>query len=99
MYISLKSIIFAPYFDSHKNRRALTFENCTNLTRITIPNSVNTIGNMAFERCSNLKQITIPNSVTKIGDSAFEGCTNFRITISNRPIEIGKRAFEWQNEN
>ena len=75
--------------------KALAFENCTNLTRITIPDSVNTIGNMAFERCSNLKQITIPDSVTKIGDSAFEGCPNLQITIPNRPIEIGNRAFEF----
>lgn len=75
--------------------KALAFENCTNLTRITIQNSVKVIGNMAFERCSNLKQITIPDSVTKIGDSAFEGCPNLQITIPNRPIEIGNRAFEF----
>lgn len=75
--------------------KALAFENCINLTRITIPNSVKVIGNMAFERCSNLKQITIPDSVTKIGDSAFEGCHNLQITIPNRPIEIGNRAFEF----
>lgn len=85
--------LFIP--DTVTEIKALAFENCTNLTRITIPNSVKVIGNMAFERCSNLKQITIPDSVTKIGDSAFEGCTNLQITIPNRPIEIGNRAFEF----
>ena len=47
---------------------------CTNLTSITIPNSVTRIGMMAFEYCTSLTNITIPNSVTSIDMLAFAGC-------------------------
>ena len=42
-----------------------------NITHVTIPNRVTTIGNEAFAECSALLSINIPNSITKIGDSAF----------------------------
>jgi hypothetical protein len=47
----------------------------TNLTSITIPSSVTSIGNYAFEDCTGLTSIEIPNSVTSIGNYAFEDCT------------------------
>ena len=53
------------------------FGNCYyDLTSITIPNSVTSIGNYAFLYCYGLTSITIPNSVTSIGEGAFEGCEN-----------------------
>ena len=48
-----------------------TFEGCSSLTSITIPNSVTSIGGWAFAGCSSLTSVTIPNSVTNIGDYAF----------------------------
>ena len=50
------------------------FENCDDLTSVTIPNSVKSIGYMAFCSCSGLTSITIPNSVKSIGDNAFYYC-------------------------
>lgn len=44
------------------------------LMKITIPDSVTTIGGTAFIQCYNLRSITIPNSVTSIGSGAFSGC-------------------------
>lgn len=38
-----------------------TFENCTGLTEIVIPNSVTSIGERTFEGCSELKVIKIDN--------------------------------------
>jgi hypothetical protein len=56
--------------------------NCRNLTSITIPNSVTSIGEKAFEMCENLTSITIPASVTSIGDSAFFNCIRLtRVTF------------------
>ncbi len=45
-----------------------------NITSVTIPNSVTSIGSSAFSGCTGLLSITIPNSVTSIGDNAFAQC-------------------------
>lgn len=51
------------------------FQNCTDLTSVTIPNSVTSIGYRAFYGCSGLTSFTFPNSVTSIGNMAFRNCT------------------------
>ena len=51
-----------------------TFTNNANLTSITIPSSVTSIGINAFEGCRNLTSITIPESTKNIMKYAFCGC-------------------------
>ncbi|MBR3708637.1 MAG: leucine-rich repeat domain-containing protein, partial [Lentisphaeria bacterium] len=61
------------------------FRHCTDLTSITIPDSVTSIGLYAFSRCSSLTSITIPDSVTSIGRWAFSRCSSLKsITIPSR---------------
>jgi hypothetical protein len=48
---------------------------CPDLTSVTIPNSVESIGQTAFAGCSSLTSVTIGNSVRSIGNSAFAYCT------------------------
>ena len=55
----------------------------TNLTGVTIGNSVTSIGQNAFNGCSNLTYVTIPNSVTTIGNYAFSGCTSLINIVVN----------------
>ncbi len=50
------------------------FRNCSELTSVTIPNSVRSIKYGVFYDCSELTFVTIPNSVTSIGSYAFENC-------------------------
>ena len=70
------------------------FSDCTNMTSITLPNSITSIGYGAFMRCSSLTSITIPNSVTSIGEDAFFGCRGLtNITIPNSVTSIGDFAF------
>lgn len=70
------------------------FEDCSQLTSVTIPDGVTSIGNEAFYACPNLISITIPNSVTCIGNSAFEYCEGLTsITLSDNLISIGSYAF------
>ena len=70
------------------------FYNNTNLTSVTIPNSVTSIRGSAFESCTSLTSVTIPNSVTSIGDQAFSYCASLTsVTIPNSVISIGFGAF------
>ena len=70
------------------------FEDCTNLTSVTISDSVTDIGSKAFVGCTSLPNITIPNSVTYISTSAFEHCSSLTsVTIPNSVTSIGTFAF------
>ena len=53
-----------------------SFSNSTNLTSITIPNSVTTIKQYAFSNCTGLTSLTVPNSVITVNYGAFEGVPN-----------------------
>ena len=58
------------------------FVNLTELTSVTIPESVTDIGGSAFKNCVSLKNVYIPSSVTSIGSGAFSGCSSLEsITI------------------
>ena len=71
------------------------FRNCSELTSVTIPNSVTSIDSYAFSGCSNLTSITIGNSVTSIGNYAFLNCSSLTsITIPEDVSSIGDRTFE-----
>lgn len=73
---------------------AYAFRGCTNLTSITIPDSITAIGKCAFSNCTNLTNITIPDSVTIIGKLAFRNCINLtNVTIGNGVVTIGEDAF------
>ena len=70
------------------------FNECSNLTSVTIPNSVTSIGAYTFNHCSKLTSVTIPNSVINIGTATFNGCSNLTsVTIPNSVTRIGDYAF------
>ena len=52
------------------------FNNCYNLSSITIPHSVTSIGSDAFDYCTSLAGVTISASVTNIGAQAFGDCSS-----------------------
>lgn len=66
----------------------------SNLSQITIPNTVKDIDTGAFGLCTGLTSISIPSSVLNIGKVAFAGCSSLTsISIPNSVIEIGTNAF------
>lgn len=66
----------------------------SNITNITLPNSVTSIDNHAFSNCSSLTSFTIPDSVTSIGQYAFYYCRKLtQITIPDSVTRIEASAF------
>ncbi len=73
------------------------FYNKKNITDITIPNSVTSIGKYAFYGCSALANVGISNNagITKFGNNAFEGCMSLTsIVIPNEVTSIEANAFK-----
>ena len=70
------------------------FSDFSNLSSITIPNSVISIGDVAFGGCTSLTSITIPDGVTSIEGGAFFGCSSLTsITIPDNVTSIGDSTF------
>jgi hypothetical protein len=63
-----------------------------NLTSVTIPNSITSIGYDVF-RNNKLTSVTIPNSVTSIGGGAFANNQLTSVIIPNSVTSIGNLAF------
>ncbi len=70
------------------------FENCTTLTSVLLPTSLQEIGDRAFMNCQSLTEIAIPDSVTSIGASAFTGCVELQRVVLGKGLRtIGDNAF------
>lgn len=69
------------------------FRNNSNVTHVTLPNTVTKIKGSAFEG-SSLISITLSNALDTIENSAFEDCRNLTaIEIPSSLTTIGNRAF------
>ena len=67
---------------------------CSEITKITIPNSVKYIGQDAFSDCFELKSVKLSNSLETLGAYAFSGCRKLRsITIPESVKTIERYSF------
>ena len=67
------------------------FEDCRDLTSVTIPEGITAIGERAFRGCKGLRSITIADSVTSIGGAAFSFCSSLRSIPSPFPSRTTTR--------
>ena len=71
-----------------------SFMLCDDMTGVTIPSSVTTIGSGAFRGCSALTSLDIPSSVTSIGSDVFSECTALvSVTLPTTMTSIGSSMF------
>ena len=51
------------------------FRDCGNLTSVSLPTSLDSIGRYAFMNCTHLTEVEIPNTVAEMGNAVFQGCS------------------------
>ena len=84
----------AKYFTSVTYLRNYAFYNCKLLERITLQNTLTSIGYQAFRDCTSLALTSLPSSITSIGNSAFYGCSSLALTsLPSSITSIGNSAF------
>lgn len=65
------------------------------ITKVVLPNSVQSLGEGCFENCTNLTEITIPEKVTSIPYRCFAGCTSLKtVNIGINMIDFKGNAFK-----
>ena len=70
------------------------FRGCTNLTSLTLPDSLTSIGEYAFYNCNKLKRFNIPNSVTILKRNAFAYCESIEsAALPDSITSIDESAF------
>ena len=75
-YIGQSSDIVIPNFNDNQNYEIYgkAFADRSDITSITIGNSVTKIHSSAFKNCKNLKEVMVDSSIVSIGNDAFSGC-------------------------
>lgn len=70
------------------------FQSCSNLSSISLPSFVTTIGKFAFVSCSGLTSISLPPSLITIDEFAFKSCTSLKsIDLPKLVQSIGAGVF------
>ena len=80
--------------DGSSDTDGVFYNNRANLTSVTLPEKIQSIGAYAFYSCSGLTSITLPESITSIGNRAFSNCDGLTsITLPESITSIGDYAF------
>ena len=70
------------------------FVACLSLTSVTLPGTLDRIGDEVFRECIALESIAIPEGVTSIGDGAFVACLSLTsVTLPGTLDRIGNQVF------
>ena len=61
---------------------------CTSLRRISLPDSIRTMGHHCFYGCCSLGEIVLPGRLSEIGMGCFEGCTSLETVTIPDGLEV-----------
>ena len=71
-----------------------TFNDCSRLEKVVLPNNLKEIHNHAFNFCQLLKEINIPNSVEHMGECCFHYCNTLKnVKLPDNLKVLGDGAF------
>ena len=74
------------------------FVGCPQLSKLSLPQSIESIGNYAFSQCTGLTGgLILPSALTRIGDYAFQYCSGLtgNLKMPNALESIGEGAFQF----
>lgn len=77
----------------------MAFVNCTSLSEVKLPSTLEAILLGAFLDCSSLAEIELPENLYSIGQSAFAGTALTEIRIPSTVEEIGYSAFGYDEND
>ncbi len=72
-----------------------TFDGCSFLSTVNLPDCLTNIGFAAFEGCASLMTVTIPENVTGIESSAFKDCMKLAVVYNLSSLDIVKGSSEY----
>ncbi len=71
-----------------------SFYGCEKLKKVTLPDTIIKIDNLAFGYCLDLECVELTEGVIEIGDAAFAGCSSLKsINLPTSLCSIGSLAF------
>lgn len=73
-------------FDGATSIRASGFEGCTNLTSVTMPNTITSMasGGYQFQNCTSLTSVTMSSNLEEISNYCFSGCSDLvNVNLAN----------------
>lgn len=93
---NLIEISFSGSYSLKKETRVIAdgaFAGC-DAERVTLSNTLVTIGEKAFKGCKSLKEVEYNENIETIGDYAFDGCTSLEsIDLPDKYIEMSSTSF------
>jgi hypothetical protein len=70
------------------------FSDNADITSVTLPDSVTSVGSISFENCTSLESVTFGENVVIIGSGCFEGCTSLgSFSVPDSVVFIDQQAF------
>lgn len=93
-YMFYSSDVAEVEFKNVRNIGSYAFAFCTELERMSFPDTVEAFGAGVFRGCTNLSSVTLPSGIESIPAEMFYGCTALNsVEIPDTVTIIGQNAF------